>query len=180
MRLLVTGTPGCGKTVLAQKLARELEAKLVDVNALIEENKIYKRNSRGEKVVDLKKLQSIIEKILVKEKSVVVESHLLCEIQLQCDEIVVLRCNPLVLRKRLQKRGYPAWKIRENVIAEMLDYCLIKAESNYVKEKIISIDFTKPAVAQKVLAKINKGKSDSVDWMGEFGKVKKSLEGFLE
>ena len=177
MRLLLTGTPGCGKTVFAKKLARFLKARLVDVNALVEAHKIYEFNSRKEKVVELRKLQAIIEKILREEKNVVIESHLLCELRLPCERIIVLRCDPLVLEKRLERRRYPHWKIRENVMAELLDYCLIKAESNYDKEKVLQVDFTRPLPPKEVLVK---EKGDKVGWMRGFAKVRRKIAGFLE
>ncbi|MEM4254963.1 MAG: AAA family ATPase [Candidatus Norongarragalinales archaeon] len=176
MRLLITGVPGCGKTVLAGKISRLLKAKLVDVNAVVVENGIYSKGRRGEKLVDLKKLGRILKTLLKREKNVVVESHLLCELKLDCDKIVVLRCNPLVLKKRLEKRGYPGWKVKENIIAEMLDYCSIKAEGNYPASRVLEVDFTKPVDARKVLGK---AKSDKVDWMREFARIGTAVKGFL-
>ncbi|MFH1056718.1 MAG: AAA family ATPase [Candidatus Micrarchaeota archaeon] len=172
MRLLLTGTPGCGKTALAGKLARLLKAKLVDVNDIIEKKRIFRKNARGEKVVDLRKLEKILKGILRKEKNVVVDSHLLCELKLPCDRIIVLRCEPLVLKKRLDRRKYPAWKVRDNVLAELLDYCAIQAVGNYLKKKVVEVDFTKPFSAGKVLAK---RKSDEINWMGAFNSVNKAV-----
>ncbi|MBS3070415.1 AAA family ATPase [Candidatus Micrarchaeota archaeon] len=177
MRLLITGVPGCGKTVLAEKISKALKAKHVGVNEIVAKSRIYSVSKRKEKLVDVEKLERILRAVLGKEKNSVVESHLLCEMSLPCDRIIVLRCNPLVLKKRLEKRGYPAWKLRENVLAEMLDYCAIRAGENYAKDKIVEIDFTKPLPAKAVL---KKKKSDSVDWMREFGVLEREIKGFLE
>lgn len=167
-RFLLTGTPGCGKTTLARKLAGHLKAELVDVNALVEQHKIYAKSKRGEKLVDLKKLAGLLKKILSREKNVVVDSHLLCEMRLPCERVFVLRCNPLVLVKRLEKRAYPPWKVRENAVSELIDYCAVKAGENYPAGKITEVDYTTPLSPMALLAK---RKGDSVDWMREFDKV---------
>ncbi len=178
MRLLITGVPGCGKTVLARKMSEILNANLIDVNAIIEKHKIYTTSGRKEKLVNVEKLETILKKLLSKEKNFIAESHLLCEMRgLPCDRIIVLRCNPLVLKKRLRKRGYPAWKIKENVVAELLDYCSIKTEGNYAKSKVLEIDFTIPLSPKKVLGK---SEGDRVDWMREFAKVGRNTKGFWE
>jgi adenylate kinase len=177
MRLLLTGTPGCGKTVLSEKLAIFLKAKLVDVNGIIDKNKIYRLNAKKEKEVDLKKLSKILKGVLVKEKNVVIESHLLCEMPLPCDRIIVLRCNPLVLKKRLEKRGYALWKVKENVLAELLDYCIVRTEENYAKGKIVQVDFTKPLPPKSVLGR---KKAVNVDWMPLFYRLGKELNGFSD
>lgn len=177
MRLLITGVPGCGKTALAKKISKALKAKLADVNGLVVENGIYSTSARKEKLVDLKKLERILRKLLAKEGNIVIESHLLCEMPLPCDKIIVLRCNPLVLKKRLEKRGYPLWKVRENVLAEMLDYCSIRVSENYKKNEILEVNFTKPLSAGAVL---RKKKGDRVEWMREFGVLEREVKGFFK
>ena len=177
MGLLITGTPGCGKTIFSKKLSRFLKAKLVDINDVINKNKIYRMSGKKEKIVDLKKLSKILEGILAKEKNVVIESHLLCEMRLPCEKIIVLRCNPLVLKKRLEKRGYALWKVKENVLAEMLDYCIVRAEENYPKKKVLQVDFTKPLSPNSVL---KRGKNDEIDWMPLFDRLGEGLKGFAD
>jgi broad-specificity NMP kinase len=44
-----------------------------------------------------------------------------------CDYIFVVRCPPKQLVSRLLARSYGPEKIRENVLSEMLDTCLVRA-----------------------------------------------------
>ncbi len=168
MRIVITGTPGTGKTTLAKKLAAKLGAPLFDLNAIAIKNKFYKKEKgTAEKIVDLKKLAAKLRGIAAQEKDFVVESHLACEFLIPSDFAIVLRCNPNALEKRLRKRKYPAWKVKENVLAETLDYCLIKTEENYAKTGtgIIQVDATKFATPEKLLRLAAGKKSDFVDWM---------------
>jgi len=164
--LLITGTPCTGKTFVAKKIAQLLNGRFVDVNKLIREKKLFvKKRGEKEKTVKLKALERVLKKILSKEKNVVVESHLLCEMRLPCDKIIVLRCEPGVLEKRLKKRKYPQWKMKENVLAETLDYCLVKTEENYQKSKVLQVDNTRFLSATALLAK---KRPDSVRWTAAF------------
>ncbi len=168
MRIIITGTPGTGKTTLAKKLAALLGAPLLDLNAIAIKNKFYqKEKGTAEKIVDLAKLSSKLKTLVKPHNSFVVEGHLACEFFIPCDFIIVLRCNPNTLEKRLKKRKYSAKKIGENSMAETLDYCLIKTEENYAKTKtkIIQIDATKFASPEKLLRLAAGGKSGFVDWM---------------
>ncbi|HOP09773.1 MAG TPA: AAA family ATPase, partial [Candidatus Methanofastidiosa archaeon] len=44
-----------------------------------------------------------------------------------CDLIFIIRCSPDELYRRLSARGYGREKVRENVLSEILDTCLINA-----------------------------------------------------
>jgi len=88
----------------------------------------------------------------------VIESHLS---HLLPDElisgVIVLRCEPETLKKRLEKKGWDAEKIRENVEAEMID--LIAWESRQKHENVVEIDTTfktPETVAEEVGKYINK------------------------
>ncbi len=158
MRLLLTGTPGVGKTFLAKRLAEEFDLVYVDVNKIILQRKWF-RVVAGEKEVDLRKLRGFLLRVLKKEKRVVIESHLLCEFFLPCD-IVVLRCRPDVLFKRLSKRSYSLKKTSDNVLSEVLDYCVIKAEERY--KNVFQVDNSKPLTVQKFFVYLKK--KQVFDW----------------
>jgi len=61
---------------------------------------------------------------------------------LPCDRLVILRCRPDVLRRRLEARGYPAAKVAENVEAEALDVVLCEAFDLHPPESLLEIETT--------------------------------------
>ncbi len=61
---------------------------------------------------------------------------------LPCDRIVILRCRPDELKKRLAQRKYPEKKIRENAEAEALDVCLIETVETFEPSQILELDTT--------------------------------------
>ncbi len=61
--VIVSGTPGTGKTKVAKKIAREINGKYVDVNKVVQKYKLsegYDRK-RKTKIVDVKKLNKILK-----------------------------------------------------------------------------------------------------------------------
>ncbi|MBI3587872.1 AAA family ATPase [Candidatus Micrarchaeota archaeon] len=147
MRIGITGTPCTGKTTLAKALAKKLRAKCVSASDVVMRKKaIEKIEGSGEIVADLRKLKKELEKIIEKSKKVVVEGHLICEFSLPLDVLVILRANPLVLERRMRARRYAQDKIDENLLAEIIDYCLINSEQNYAgrlkakKTAILQVD----------------------------------------
>lgn len=71
-------------------------------------------------------------------KDVVIDSHLSHYLDKKyVDLCVVVKCNVMVLEKRLKKRGYSSLKIQENLDAEIFEVCLNEARENGHKVKII-------------------------------------------
>jgi len=165
MKIVITGTPGTGKTIVADLLGKALKKRVVHINDFAKKKKLIIGKTRGSYVVDLKKLR----KTLLKADGVL-ESHLLCEFPLPDSIVFVLRCDPKVLAHRLQKRKYPRQKIRENLEVEALDYCSIKAEKNY--KKVYDVDTTRRTIGQavkKIIAVLKKKSgSDKVDFSNYF------------
>jgi adenylate kinase len=146
MAIIITGTPGTGKTTYAKELAIEKKYVYLDVNKIIEKKKLsegYDRK-RKSKIVDIKKLNKELIKIIKKDKNIVVDSHLSHYLPKKYVNIcIVTKCNLKTLEKRLKKRGYSKSKIRENLDAEIFDTCRIEAEELGHKVKVVFTDKAK-------------------------------------
>ena len=169
MRIVVTGSPGTGKSVIAKSLANKLGLELIDIKKIVLAKKLRGRN--GE--VDLIRLARTLS-FLARKKDYVAEGHLACETRLPADFIFVLRARPAILRKRLAGRRYGLRKLEENLMAEMLDYCTQRAVIVYGR-KPLELDTSHRTVASCTIEmekaiKQKKKKLDSVDYSGELKK----------
>lgn len=171
MLLVITGTPGTGKSAVAAALAKRLRAHLVSITELVNEKRLYSIRNR-EKEVDPKKLGKALKYLLSSVKGdIVVEGHLASDIRLDADLVVVLRTHPNTLKKRLAPRKYSKAKLAENLLAEMLDYCTLTAGKNY-KCRVLELDTTKKTIKESVdrivkAIKNNKKTIDEVDYTHE-------------
>ncbi len=131
MAIIVTGTPGTGKTAFAKKLANKLKYRYLDVNRIISEKNIEEGYDQERKcrIIDVKKLNNVLVELIKKDKKVVIDSHLSHYLPKKyVEKCYVTRCDIKELEKRLKKRKYPKEKIRENLDAEIFDVCLIEAK----------------------------------------------------
>ncbi|HLC92783.1 MAG TPA: AAA family ATPase [archaeon] len=141
MRICITGTPGVGKTTIAKKLGQELGHKVLNEKEFSLREGIGEFDAaENELVVPIEKLESRLNKLLAKEKNIIVEGHMLCEIKGKFDFCVLLRLNPERLGARLELRGYRDEKVQDNVFCEGIDYCKKHAARNYAKAKIIELE----------------------------------------
>jgi len=128
--IVCTGTPGTGKTALAKELAKELDYNYVDVNKVIDDNKLIEEfdEKRDTNVVDEEKLSEILSEMIKSGKSLVIDSHLAHYVPKDdVDYCIVLKCDIKDLKERLEKRKYSAEKVKENVDSEIFDVCLNEA-----------------------------------------------------
>ncbi|MDR2866955.1 MAG: adenylate kinase family protein [Methanomassiliicoccaceae archaeon] len=174
MIIALTGTPGTGKTVIAACL-REKGEYVVDLHQHIEEKGLKERfdKKRDTYSVDIGKLNSSLRSSIPKDRNAFLEGHL--SHFLDCDMIIVVRCNPSVLHERLKKRNYAPQKISENVQAEALD--VILCESIGSDAHVFEIDSTSctPEQAVVMIREIIAGRTagyepGSVNWAEEMVK----------
>jgi len=143
--IIITGTPGTGKTTVAKRIAREKGYKYIDVNKLIAENRLREKYDRKRQTyeVDVRKLNVVLVKKINEEKAkktkgLVIDSHLSHHLNPRhADLCIVTKTELKKLKNRLEKRDYSKGKIRENLDAEIFDVCLNEAKEMGHKIKII-------------------------------------------
>lgn len=139
--VLVTGTPGVGKTATASLIAERLGMQHISVGDLVKQHKFH--DGRDEKfdtlILDEDRLLDHMEQMLSdaaeEGKGVVVDYHS-CDFfpERWFDLILVLRAKTDVLYDRLIKRGYPETKRNENMECEIMQVVLDEARESYAKE----------------------------------------------
>lgn len=154
--ITITGTPGTGKTALAEIIQKELNFKRIDVNNLIELNDLCTEHDeqRQCKIIDVDKLNKILIKTIEESKeNLAIDSHLSHYLPKKYVSLcIVTKCDLKVLKERLERRSYPEAKVRENLDAEIFDNCLTEAEE--AGHKIMIVDTTKGIDGEEVVSRI--------------------------
>ena len=130
----ITGTPGTGKSMIGDELSRRGHA-VVHLTLTVGPYVIGEDEERDAEIIDTDRWAAEFVPV-----DGFVEGHIAH--LLPCDRIVVLRCRPDELEKRLSQRKYKKKKIRENADAEALDVCLIETVENFKPAQILEIDTT--------------------------------------
>jgi len=142
--VIVTGTPGTGKTVLAKRIAKRYGHEYVDVTGIIKKYRLAECYDRKRKtnIVNEKKLAKLLEKIIQlarkHREKLVIDSHMSHFINPKyVDLCIVTKCGLKELEKRLKKKGYHKAKIEENLESEIFDICFVEAKEKGHKVKIV-------------------------------------------
>lgn len=177
MIIALTGTPGVGKTTVAKELSKHFD--VISLNSIVKKYRIkhgYDRK-RKSKIIDIKKLAAAAKKESGKHKNIIIEGHL--SHLLDAGLVVVLRCRPDVLAKRMKRKGWSENKIRENVMAEILDAITIEALEKSGKN-VSEIDTTRKNAKQtaKLILNIlnnhsiqNKYRAGKIDWTEKYSRM---------
>jgi len=142
MLIAVTGTPGTGKTVVCEKLA-ERGYSILDLGRTIRDDRLFTSfdEESGAYEVDTDVLMEYFEEKHIgkdPDRWTIVDSHL--SHTLAVSGIVLLRCNPHELERRLRERDYTDDKIRMNVESELVDVIGVEVISRELPS--IEIDTT--------------------------------------
>lgn len=190
MALVIAGTPGVGKSSVAQRLAQRTGRPHLDLAKLVIERGLHTGfdEERGAYVVDIRRCREYLDQVLTCRE--VLDTHVVEAIpSSKVSRVFVLRLDPLQLRERLSSRGYPERKIRENVEAEVLGVVLADAISHFGEEKICEVDTTNLSVdevVQVILDALTREevprnlRPGSVDWLTKYHNLLLSDKNFLK
>lgn len=176
--IAISGTPGVGKTTIAEILADMLRAKTIDLSQLVVREGLYIEydHERKSYIIDEDRVRRRVKELLShcseekEEGYIIIEGHYAEIVDDQDLEIlIVLRTDPRDLLKRLCSRGWGKEKSIENSEAEYLGICLANALNEHPPEKICELDVTEkePSVIAREILKILEGSikcKHGIDW----------------
>jgi adenylate kinase len=190
--LIITGTPGAGKSTVSRKLAQRINAELISIGELVKKEKLYthKDKKRDTLVADLSKLSKWVKQVIASSTgNVLIEGHYAVDVVHPgwVYRVFVLRRDPEELTKILKNRGYGEEKVKENLAAEILDVCLYNAVERCGVKKVCEVNVTgrnTTDVAEEIEEILNSEKKCQiglVDWLGKLnseGNLDKYLRDF--
>lgn len=140
--IIITGTPGCGKTSHAELLCAQFpELTHINVSQYAKDHQLIESydEERDSSIIDEDRLLDELEP-RSQEGGLVIDWHC-CEIfpERWIDLVVVIRCDNSVLYKRLEDRGYRENKISENIECEIMQVLLQEARENYDADIIVEL-----------------------------------------
>ncbi len=153
--LLLSGTPGTGKTSVAKYLKETYDLSFLSLSTIVQEENLYDKvdEERDTKIVNADKLEKYIDPILQERQGdICIEAHYADMIEKpQVEMGIILRCHPVILENRLKKRDYKQRKVDENIQAELVSsptsYMLENAQLEKTKE-IYEIDTSRKTVEE--------------------------------
>lgn len=144
--ILLTGTPGVGKTTLGKELSQRTGLKYVNIGELAEEGKLYDGFDEEYNcpILDEDKVVDELEEQMA-EGGVIVDYH-------GCDLfperwfhiVFVLRTDNTQLYTRLENRGYTGKKLQDNVQCEIFQTILEEALEAYQEEIVHQLPSNTP------------------------------------
>ncbi len=168
MVFFLCGVPGTGKTTVAKLLKGRYN--VIELGELIKQEGLYTSfdEEDGSFVIDEEKVKKRVASL--SDDKAVIEWIDLSFVEVQPSAAVILRTNPLLLKKRLEKRGYPAKKVKENVMAELLGVVHSNMAEKW-RERTFDVDTStsQPSETAQLVISALDGRIErkAIDWLSE-------------
>ncbi|ORZ35953.1 AAA domain-domain-containing protein [Catenaria anguillulae PL171] len=139
--ILITGTPGTGKTTMSELLSAATSLQHINVGDLVKEKSLHEGWDDEFQcyIVDEDKVCDELEDIMNRGGNVVDFHTVDFFPERWFDLVVVLRTENGVLFPRLEARQYSSKKIEENVTAEIMQVILEDARNSYREDIIVEL-----------------------------------------
>jgi len=185
--IIISGTPGCGKTSVAKEISNLINGKIISLNELAISNQFSFEYDEERKtfIVDFEIfLPFVLEKIEeIKQDNppfLIIESHFSDIIPEELiDFAFILRCDPDELFKRLESKNYNSKKIIENIQAEILGNCVNHFLQKQTKLPLFEIDTTNlsiNSVAKIIIGIIVENKNGKNYYIGKIDWLEKLFQ----
>ncbi|KAI1843944.1 hypothetical protein JX265_013419 [Neoarthrinium moseri] len=139
--IVVTGTPGVGKTTHCEVLAERTGLRHLSVNQVVKDKGAHEGwdDEFQSWVVDEDKLLDAMEDDAQKG-GCIIDWHA-CDLfpERWVDLVVVLRTDSTVLYDRLKARKYPEAKLQENLDSEIMEVLLQEARDSYSEQIVVEL-----------------------------------------
>ncbi|KAK7531445.1 AAA domain-containing protein [Phyllosticta citribraziliensis] len=139
--IIITGTPGTGKTTHAEQLATATGLRHISVNQVAKDRDCYDGydDEVGSWVVDEDKLLDALENE-AQAGGLIIDWHA-CDLfpRRWIDLVVVLRCDPTRLYDRLAARGYAGKKLDDNMDCEIMEVLVEEARQAFDDECVVQL-----------------------------------------
>ncbi len=171
--LLIGGTPGTGKSSVANLLSKKLDRQVINMGQLAKERQCLKSHDddRDTDVIDEDCLVEAIEDLVDGETSdLIIEGHYIDLVpSRKVERVFILRTHPDILIDRLRERDYSEDKIAENVESEIFGVCQLDAIDAFGEAKVYEIDSSESPpikIADEIQTLLKSSKSPTrFDWM---------------
>jgi len=157
--LIITGTPGTGKSTIAKMLVTQMGILRIDLHELIENDSVLSSHFNKNKDcfdLDMRRVEELVQKKLQENpgKCMVLDSHVSHHLskKLICAAIVVHCSDFGKLEKRLKERGYSPAKVQENLDCEIFDVC--SDETQGIGVNILHFDSENEFDEEDVVARV--------------------------
>jgi len=176
LRILITGTPAVGKTLISFKLACYLKYDFINLNSLIFFNNLFFLNKNsGDFILKVAEVRTLLESIFKQSQNLIIDTHIISCIPRDIDYVFILRCDPLILYNRLSYRKYFRGKILENIESEFIGVISNECYEYFkgTSAKVFEINATYDSVtAFKKICRILKNNltGDKIDWVSKYSK----------
>lgn len=150
--IIITGSPGVGKSTLAKILAKKLKLDRLDLHHYYQRISTGYNRSKQSYDINYKKFETLVkEKLQQSKKGLIIDSHIshLLPKKLVDLCIVLTHSDLKTLEQRLKQRKYSKKKIRENLDAEIFQVCLMEAKEK--GHKVITFDTATKLDLKKVV-----------------------------